>query len=224
VIEQTAKGETRIIQTIFRWLLLLLGVVVLAYLVLFLLRPWYSHWGATQHERTMPLSSDLLVPNPITQTTRAITINRPPAEVWPWIIQMGYHRAGWYNYDFVNRMMGAADFVDGSHSSNRIVPELQNLKVGDTVRLAPPIGYTVTQLVPNQLLVMHGQNTKENHVWVYLLTEDQEGNTRLIVRHRDYYRGLISNIIYTIIDPGSFLMERKNLLGLKSRAERNAGG
>jgi hypothetical protein len=93
----------------------------------------------------MPL--DELIHTPRVKTTRAITIQAPPQAVWPWIVQIGYGRAGWYSYDFLEQAVGAGDFVEGG-SAQRIVPELQNLKVGDVIPAAPaPYLGVVVQVV-----------------------------------------------------------------------------
>lgn len=161
--------------TILSHCLLLIILLALLYLGFLLTRPWYANWGASAEERTMSLPGDQLALNAKAQTTRAITINTRPENVWPWIIQMGYQRAGWYNYDFLNRMMGATDFVDGHHSARRIVPELQHLQPGDEIRIAPPIAYTVKGIVPARSLVLHGQSETENHIWTYCLYEQMPG-------------------------------------------------
>jgi hypothetical protein len=92
--------------------------------------------------------------------TNAITIDAPPEQVWPWVIQMGYKRAGWYNIDWVNEKLGGPGyFYQGAHeSANRIIPELQNVGVGDTISLAEGIDFTVFAVEPpNQLLIYAGQ-------------------------------------------------------------------
>src|SRR6476620_5477913 len=94
-------------------------------------RTWRT-WGIDPLEANKPLAGDDLVPVPSAVETRSITIEAPPAAVWPWLVQMGYGRGGWYSYDQLERRVGAGEFAEGG-SAKRIIPELQHLAVGDTV-------------------------------------------------------------------------------------------
>lgn len=109
------------------------------------IRPWHLRWGATDEEVQRPMPGDDQVPHPMLQATRAITIRASAAEVWPWLIQMGYRRAGWYSYDMLDN--------EGIHV-NRIIPELQHLEVGDTMKTDAEGGFTVTAIDPNRSLVL----------------------------------------------------------------------
>jgi hypothetical protein len=208
------------ITRVLKYILVSILVLLVLDMVFQAFRPWYSNWGSNKTEISQALPGDDLVADPKIKTTRSITINATPGEVWPWIIQLGYERAGWYNYDFVNRIMGTANFVDGHYSSNRIVPDLQNLKVGDQIKNAKQAPYTVTALEPNRLLVLHANSDQKNRSLVYLLESDANGQTRLILRHRYYFTGFLSDGIYNFTEPGVFLMERKHLLGIKTRVEQ----
>ncbi len=199
--------------------LYMLMLLALFLLLILAVRPWYNTWGADDNEMKMPLPGDRLLTDTRTQVTRGITINAPVSSVWPWIVQMGYQRAGWYNYDWINGLLGAADFVDGQHSSQRIVPELQNLQIGDMIFIAPVIAYQVETIEPDRVLVLYSEDRTQEHSWVYMLASIDPNTTRLIVRHRDNYSGLTNRVIFALIEPGSFLMERKHLLGIKARAE-----
>ena len=89
-------------------------------------RPWQLAWGATPAEVSRALPSDDLVPDPTFNATRAITLDAPPAQVWPWLVQMGLTRAGWYSYDLLDNL--------GRPSARRILPELQELQPGGSCR------------------------------------------------------------------------------------------
>ncbi len=89
------------------------------------IRPRLLGWGASRQERHQPLPGDDLIPARW-QTTRGITISAPAEEIWPWLVQIGYGRGGWYSYDRLERRVGAGDFVEGG-SAKRIIPELQRL-------------------------------------------------------------------------------------------------
>jgi hypothetical protein len=93
-------------------------------------RPRMLRWGATEEEAAGALPGDERTPHPRVQSTRAITIDAPPEKVWPWIVQMGIERAGFYSHDWVERLFGAR-YVEGKHSANRIHPELVGRTVGE---------------------------------------------------------------------------------------------
>jgi hypothetical protein len=152
----------------------LLGVTSLATVLAYLAwRPRMLMWGATEEEATETLPGDDQNPRPRVQSTRAITIAAPPEQVWPWVVQMGHDRAGFYTHDWVERLFGVR-YVDG-HSATRIHPELQDLRVGDSVSYAPGVSSPVHELVPFKHLV-----TGEAFVLRPLIG----GGTRLIVRYR----------------------------------------
>ncbi|TNB74251.1 hypothetical protein FHJ30_06055 [Arthrobacter sp. BB-1] len=147
-------------------------VLKLAYL---LWRPAMLRWGTQGEEAVEPLPGDDRVPRPAFQSTRAITIEAPPEQVWPWIVQMGIYRAGFYSHDLVERAMVRARYVEGKHSAARIHPELQNLKVGDQVPYGGGAYATVTEIEPNRHLVA-GE--------AFVLRPLPNNCTRLIVRYR----------------------------------------
>lgn len=214
-------------------------VVVLAAIVVFaaVVRPWYLAWGATREEVLGAMPGDDLVPAPKMKTTRALTIKAPPGKVWPWLVQVGYGRAGWYNHDWINCLLGAADYVGGHRSADRILPELQNLAVGDVIRVAPAVGWTVEELVPQRLLALSARvdfATGEpfaigaplparylNSSQVILLEPVGREATRLIVRDRlDFSLGGVGNILNWLLEPGFFIQESAFMRGIKRRAER----
>jgi hypothetical protein len=220
------------------------GAAFIMFVLLFspLLKGWYRGWGATPAEVKKKLPGDELIPHPRMQSTRAITIQAPPAAVWPWLLQFGLKRGGWYSYDFLEAMAGAAGFVDG-HSTWRIIPELQDLKVGDKVWMHPRIlPLTVAAMEPERALVFHtrldletkaffelGEKMPAKYVnsnWVFFLERSGKKATRLLVRSRLDYgpSNLINTIAWRVFtDPISFVMERRMLLNVKKRAERLGG-
>lgn len=187
--------------------------------------PGFRSWGTTDDEATQVLPGDDLRPNPWLQSTRALTIDAPPEAVWPWLLQIGDRKAGWYSYDWVERSVGCR-YVDG-HSSTRVVPELQDLQVGDPVWFAPRVSIPVTSLEPNRHLVIGSS-------WAFVLEPLPEGRTRLIVRTRGGWmhewladhpalRPIGDVVDHVVGEPLHFAMERKMMLGIKERAERLAG-
>jgi hypothetical protein len=192
--------------------------------------PWHRTWGATDAETEMSLPGDGLVPRPAYETTRAVTIEAPPAAVWPWIVQMGQGRAGFYSYDWLENLFGLE-----IHNADRIHPEWQDLAPGDTVRLAPPDQYggravmRVVHLDPNRALVfgpavetlddLEAAAKTGAGTWAFVLHRLEQNQTRLIVRTRSR-PWTAPRLAFTLYDPTHFLMERKMLLGIKERAER----
>ncbi|HZD59242.1 MAG TPA: CPBP family glutamic-type intramembrane protease, partial [Anaerolineae bacterium] len=203
-----------------RRLLLLAAVVSSAYA--FVVRPWHLRWGATNKEITKPLPGDEILPSPKLQATHAITINAPSDKVWPWLVQIGHGRGGFYSYDWIENLVGL-----NIHSADKILDEFQHLKVGDTVPLAPSgFGPPVVAIEPGKYLALGGTMEPKpgsyfSSSWGFSL-EDLGGNvTRLVERFRlDWSPSLANELFYrSVLEPGSFMMERKMLLGIKKRAE-----
>jgi hypothetical protein len=193
-------------------------------------RPWLLRWGASHEEAGRTLPGDDLVEHPRYQQTHAVTINAPAAGVWPWLVQLGQGRGGLYSYDRVENLFGC-----DLHSADRIVPELQRLEVGDTVRLVPedhpaPLWLRVAAIEPERWLVLAAPGDRTEALraglpwpsWAFVLEPDGPDATRLIVRWRSDFRpspaGWLANKY--ALEPVHFVMERKMLLGIKQRAER----
>ncbi len=186
------------------------------------IRPWHFRWGATDAEVKRSLPGDDLVPHPRFGYTQAVTIKASPAEVWSWLVQIGYQRAGWYSHDWIHRILGIAGSVDDDRRSvNRIIPELQDLEVGDVIEIAPDMGFTVVSMESDRVLVTQSENAS----WVWFLDPVDEGMTRLIVRFRqDWEPGLANSLMFGIPNElGSLLMQPKTLRGIRDRAEAAAG-
>ncbi len=112
-------------------------------------RPWWKSWGVDPDETDMTLTGDDLVGQPTVTDTRGITIDAPPSAVWPWLVQMGYGRGGWYSYDQLDMKGSSAD---------AIVPEWQSLDVGDTIPTFPGGGFLVKAIEPEKALVLFLDN------------------------------------------------------------------
>jgi hypothetical protein len=195
-----------------------------AYLLLF--RPWYLRWGATTAETKRALPGDELLRNPKQTSTRAITIERSVEELWSWLVQLGQGRGGFYSYDFLENLIGC-----DIHSTDRILPEFQQLAVGDKVRLGRegyPY-YTVAAIEPKKYLLLSasdpdpaGESPSVEDFWLFYLEKIDSSTTRLIARNRrDYQPGVANFIIWQVItEPLHFLMEQRMLRGIKHRAEQ----
>ena len=182
-------------------------------------RPWCLTWGATEEEAGMTLPGDELLEDPDVVTTRAIGIGVAPSSVWPWIVQMGPGRAGAYTYDWIENLAGL-----DMHSSDEILDEYQDLEVGDSWQLGSkgPV-LRVVSLDPESLLVLRSDDG--NWVWAFVLVPDDSG-TRLISRNRIRQpgaSGAARAFTLYVLEPGSLVMERKMLLGIKARAKGRTG-
>jgi hypothetical protein len=166
------------------------------------------------------------------ETTRAITIGAAADKVWPWLIQIGYQRGGFYSYDWLENLAGLE-----ISSADHIDPGLQRLKVGDSVLIAPETPLAVARLEPNRLLVLHNTMNPFNAQtvdlddpatgpfldwsWTLALVKLNESTTRLVVRVRGSYEPpWLAPLVYALLEPAHFLMERKMMLGIKERAEK----
>ena len=217
-------------------------IIIAAWALLTAQLPRMNRWGATDAELARSLPGDDLVVQPRIQTNRAITLNASPAEVWPWLAQIGYKRAGWYSYDFIHRMLRVAGSVDDPRASaSRIIPELQDLKVGDSIKIAPQLVFEVVAIEPQRMILLYaGVDTSTgeklepakpmpeqylNTSWVWLLEEVDGSSTRLHVRFRqDYNPSRLNRLVYRISSEfGAFFMERRTLLGIKHRVEARGG-
>jgi len=215
------------------------GVAGFAYALV--IRPWQLRRGATDVEVRRSLPGDDLVPDPKCGYTQAITIKASTSDLWPWLVQIGYKRAGWYSHDWLHRLMGIAGSVDDERgSAKRIIPELQDLQVGDVVEIAPGMGYVVAGIEPEQALILQSRvdtGTWESlsgddplpakylhSSWVWFLEGIDEQTTRLIVRVKsDTNPGLLSTLSAGIPNElGSLVMQPKTLRVLKQRAEMSA--
>ena len=214
-----------------RGILLLWAMVVPAVLIVlytFVVRPWHLRWGATDREVTAVLPGDELVSNASFQTTRAITINASAGQVWPWLVQLGQGRGGYYSYDWFENLIGC-----DIHSADSIHAEWQNTRVGNVVRMYPegggPPPFTVAAIIPDRALILAqpplatGDASLAGHTWEYtwafVLDKVDDHTTRLLVRSRSNYADTGTAIFNGIIEPGVFLMERGMLRGIKGRAE-----
>jgi hypothetical protein len=171
-------------------------------------------WGATEAEGTSRLPGDELLENADGVSTRAISIDAPAAVVWPWLAQMGpAPRGGAYTYDWIENLLGL-----GMHSVDQVLPEYQNPQVGDTISLGSN-RMRVERVDPGHVLAWRSEDG--NWVWTFVLKE-RSGRTRLISRNRFRLPTLIGRIGMLPMEPGSLVMERKMLLGIKGRAEHLA--
>ena len=187
---------------------------------LFLMAPAFRkrhlRWGSTSEEVTTTLPGDEFLPNAQFNATRAITVNAPPDAVWPWLVQVGSQRAGWYSNDLLDNL--------GRRSATTIVPAFQSLEVGQWIPMSPfgspseRTAFKVDSFQASEWLLW----TKPDSTWAWKLTPHEGGGTRLVNRvHAVYDWGHPLSALFGVflMEFGDFAMMRRMLLGIKSRAE-----
>jgi len=202
-----------------------------------LLTPFFhakrARWGATDDEIWQPLPGDDLVPDSGGGYTHAITIHATTDMVWPWLVQMGQGRGGFYSYELLENMVGC-----NMDNADQIIPEFQHLKVGDEVTMHPTNSspYVVDAIQSCRSLILQlridtqtgkpfGMNDLlpdqyHNGSWAFILKEVDKATTRLICRSRNKISANCgTRLFYSFIGSVSIIMNRKMLLGIKKRAE-----
>ncbi len=181
-----------------------------------LYRPWHLRWGATDAEVALSLPGDDRLTDPEFAPTRAITIAARPAEIWPWIVQIGYGRAGFYAYDVLDNL--------GRSSARRIVPELQDPAIGDWI----PMSSTTNDTTAFRVAAFERERwmlwAKPDSTWAWSLQPIDREHTRLISRIRAAYdwTSPLLPVTLLLMEIGDFPMSRRELLGIRSRAEAMA--
>ena len=162
------------------------------------------------------MAGDALLVNPTYSGTMAVTVDAAPEHIWPWLVQIGYQRGGLYSYDWLDRLFGYLD----RPSATRILPEFQNLAVGDVIPLGQGPGWPVAALEPNRALVLDMRNLGGfDWVWQFGLYAVGENRTQLVSRSCVRTRSVWARLATYAIEPAGFIMTRRMLLGLKQRAE-----
>ena len=175
---------------------------------------------ATADERARALPGDERIPQAIDTLTHGVTIRRAPRDVWPWLVQMGAgSRGGWYSYDWLDN--------GRQPSAARIVPELQHPAVGTIFPALPGVtdGFTLLAIEPERVLTLGwlAPDGTPEVTWTFVLEEVAPGVTRLLVRARGgpgyRFHGLPLLLTRLVVRVVHFIMQRKQLLGIKRRAE-----
>lgn len=202
-------NKTRI-KRFFTGLGIMLLVLVIGYLFI---RPLHLRWGATAEDISRPMPGDL----EHIGWTRAITIEAAPEDIWPWLVQWGQGRGGWYSYDWLENLLGF-----DIHTADRILPEYQDLKVGDPICMARGFCTShVTVLGPNQWLSWQAKDDNGTPVWTFtfgLIPED-DTHTRLIVRE-SFNNSFVPPAAVFALEIPDVVMELKALNTVKERVER----
>ena len=177
-------------------------------------------WGADEVDVAREMPGDEFLPGAPLVSTRAVTVDAPPSAIWPWLVQMGPGRGGAYTYDWIENLFGL-----NMHSANEILPEFQGLKVGDVLPLgARGPRMRVDVLETDRAMVL--RSLDGSWVWAFGLYP-HGGGSRLVSRNRiaaAHVTPLSKAFSMLVMEPGSLVMERRMLLGIKERAESPAPG
>jgi hypothetical protein len=209
------------------------GLMGVHILLLPLLRDYRIRWGTTEEEANANLPGDELVHNPKLRMTWGITINAPVEDVWPWVVQMGQGRGGFYTYQFLENIAGCQIY-----NADRILPEHQQIPIEAGVSLAPDMSMNIALHEEGHYFFLHSFmdmttmeaiDPKEDPItekfmkigWGFYLQKIGENQTRFLSRWlTDYDPALINKIaINLFLEPIGFVMGRKMLIGTKQRAE-----
>jgi len=191
--------------------------ITAAALVLYLVfvRPWQLRWGSTETDIMRPMPGDDIVENPSFNATRAVTVNAPPEHIYPWIVQMGVTRAGWYSYDLLDNL--------GRRSAETILAEHQNIQAGDIIPMSPDgkQGMFVRDFKHNEWILWW--DNKGNSSWAWGIYPEGDSRSRLVTRVRVKYEWFSPAIVFNlIIEFFDIVMMRKCMLGIRNRAEKAA--
>ena len=196
-------------------LLPLLIIVTLILLYSIPMRHWFAKWGTTPEERTRTMVGDTIIAHATDVSTGAVTINTPPEDIWPWLIQLGSKRGGFYSYDWLDRLFR---FLDRP-SATRIIPEFQHLAVGDPIEWGPD-KLAVKYLDPNRALAFSYNARGMEWVWQFGLYPIDKNHTRLVDRGTERIpHTFLWWIAMRLMEPAAFIMTRRMMLGVKKRAE-----
>jgi hypothetical protein len=205
------------------------GIGILAFLyaaAVVVMRPLYVRWGTTADERVATLPGDGITPDARYRVDHAITIRAPADSVWPWIVQLGQDRGGFYSYSWLERLFG-----DHVQNADRIHAEWQHVQPGDLVRAVQPdylggrfgdVGWRVLDVVPGRALILEK--------WGAFVVQPVDSHTsRFIVRTREpgtpTLVGLaLGPLSVFVFEPAHFIMQRGMLRGVRDRAERQLRG
>lgn len=215
---------------IFKTLLTVLGAGVVAGVGYHkFLRPWHMRWDATEQELGRVWPGDELVPNASGDQTHGITIEAPATAIWPWILQIGQDRAGFYSFTRLENLFGCE-----MRNADCIVPEWQQRQVGDMVWMTPKEKFKgvgrmeVAILEPNRAMILIPPRDVPPALsisggakvtWGFILDPINDRSTRLIMRARGEPALRLRIIGYTFWEPAHFLMERRMMFSIKRLAE-----
>ena len=191
-------------------------IILLGALYALWIRPRQLHWGATPAEISRAMPADGIIPDPAFDATRAITIRARPAEIWPWLVQMGFGRAGFYGYDLIENPGNGA----GIRSTREILPRFQHPRPGDPLPLSVAATLIYGPIEPNHYMVWLGSNHPPSGAFVWELVPIDANQTRLISRIRWNYLSTPAMFALGVFTEfADHVAVRAILRGVRDRAE-----
>ena len=199
------------------------GATIAAAVVAYIrwIRPYQMHWGATAEEAARSLPYDGVVPQATWNATRAVTVEATPEQIWPFLIQIGWGRAGWYGYDWADN--------GGKPSAWDILPEHQHLEIGKDFPMSPWTAVYCQDFEEPRWMLWRAKgstatSSDTSGTWLWYLDPIDERHTRLITRMRDSYHWTNPLLLaqQLAVDLFDIFFMRKCMLGIKARAERLA--
>lgn len=209
-----------------------IGIMIACYLTIFL-KPLRDRWGMTKKQLAREFPGDHIVTEPKSEFTHGIDIDAPAESVWPWVVQMGKGRGGFYSYELLENLMGL-----GIYNTDKVLAEFQHTRVGDMIPFGPESAYPLVICEPGSAMVIENcddldtkksydpeQGRPDNFLhlsWLWFIEPINDKKSRFISRNRLNYKSSIINrmMIGLLLEPIVFAMDRKMCLGIKKRAER----
>jgi hypothetical protein len=197
------------------------GIAAAAAAYVLLVRGWHLRWGATDAEVSATLPGDALLPDADLVATRSVTIDADASNVWPWLVQLGQGRGGFYSYDLLENLVAGCNIRSADH----LVGGWQHIAVGDAVKLHPEVALAVAVVEPGAALVLRGgvpggaTAPPYDFTWAFVLRPAPHNMTRLVVRERYAYSRRWAPVLVEAVEAVSFVMSRKMLHGIRDRAE-----
>lgn len=181
------------------------------------IKPYIFTWGATDQEVSMSMPGDHLAP--FISSTRGISINAPISDVWDWVIQLGADRGGFYSYWFIEKPLGYK-----FRETNRVEAEFKDMEVGRVIKTSLDPSMSFIEYNFPVVSVDPGKSFVLKNWGCFLLNEVDSTRTRLIVRtHGQFFTSWTDYLDYFFMMPLHYLMERRMLIGIKSRSEAGPG-
>jgi hypothetical protein len=217
--EWEGKMRPVIIGVAIRLAAILSLLALLGSVYAFLIRPAQLHWGATPEELARPMPEDNIVAHPVFDATRVITIHATPETIWPWLVQMGFKRAGFYGYDLIENIGNGSAI----RSATTILPAFQHPQIGDPLPISVAATLAFGSINPNSWMVWRSRNRPTDGVFIWELVPADANTTRFISRIRwSYAPGIWFKVLGMFTEFADHVAVRRILEGVRDRAEGRA--